>query len=421
MSRFIIGSCRRLVMKESRKWTPSRSKSLSRAPLYQGERQSPWWQQRAGERPRRKSDRCYSSDAKYYVPDNGGPCQHWQSGASHTTATFTGQAGDYYFSHRIAHDNAGNVEPAPSTYQAMTLLSTNQAPSVLPIAEQTIIVGDNLVQTNVASGPNGSAGLNFSLGVAPPGAYIDPTNGVFSWSADCGQGSTTNFITIWATDNGTPPLSNSVSFLVTVPECIKASLGSTVLQTGQTSSVPVNLLSTTSLTNMTFNVLFPMDRFTNFALSVNSAQVLTQQLHSTTGSLQVSFTLPASQVLHGPTNVGQLSFSAVPTGHSAFVQLGITDVLGLKPDGSLAAKAYGLPGRIVLIGPEPLLQGWTPGPTNAVLEIYGNPGSNYLMSYSTNLPPTTWLPGWSILMTNLWETFEINAGHPQMFYRAQQQ
>ena len=275
--------------------------------------------------------------------------------------------------------------------------------------------------TNVASGPGGPGTLSFSLGVAPPGAYINSTNGVLTWSPDCTQGTTTNFITIWTTDSGTPPLSNSVSFLVVVPECIEASLGSTVMQTGQTSSVPVNLLSTTSLTNLTFNVLFPMDRFTNFALSVNSSQVLTQQLQSTTGYLQVSFTLPASQVLHGPTNVGQLSFSAVPSGHSAFVQFGITDVLGLKPDGGLAAKAYGVPGRVVLIGPEPLLQGWTSGPTNVVLEIYGNPGSNYLLSYSTNLPPSAWFPGWSIPMTNLWETFEINAGHPQMFYRAQQQ
>ena len=361
------------------------------------------------------------ANSDIYVADDGGPWQPWQLAIATNSATYGGQPGHYYSFYSIAHDNAGNVEPTPSTYQAMTLVSSNGPATVQPIADQTIIVGDTLVLTNVASEPNGSETLGFSLGVAPAGAYIDPTNGVMSWSPDCTQGSSTNFITIWTTDNGTPPLSNSVSFLVTVPECIEASLGSAVLQIGQTSSVPVNLLSTTSLTNMTFNVLFPMDRFTNFALTVNSSQVLTQQLQSTTGYLQVSFTLPASQVLHGPTNVGQLSFSAVPTGHSAFVQLGITDVLGLKPDGSLAAKAYGLPGRIVLIGPEPLLQGWASGPTNAVLEMYGNPGSNYLMSYSTNLPPTTWLPGWSILMTNLWETFEINAGHPQMFYRAQQQ
>lgn len=354
-----------------------------------------------------------------YVSDDGGPWQVWQSRTTQTSATFSGQPGGTYYFYSTARDNAGNVEAVPSTYQAMTLVSTNQAPSVLPIADQTIIVGDELVLTNVASGPSGSGALNFSLGVAPPGAYINRTNGVFSWSPDCAQGSTTNFITLWTTDNGTPPLSNSVSFLVTVPECIEASLGSTVMQTGQTSSVPVNLLSTTSLTNMTFNVLFPMDRFTNFALMVNSSQVLTQQLQSTTGYLQVSFTLPASQVLHGPTNVGQLSFSAVPSGHSAFVPLGITDVLGLKPDGSLAAKAYGVPGRIVLIGPEPLLQGMTSGPTNVVLEIYGNPGSNYVMTYSTNLPASAWLPGWSIPMTNLWETFEINASQPQMFYRAQ--
>ena len=43
--------------------------------------------------------------------------------------------------------------------------------------------------------------------------------------------------------------------------------------------------------------------------------------------------------------------------------------------------------------PEPLLQGWTSSATNAVLEIYGNPGSNYLMSFSTNLPRRLGCPG----------------------------
>jgi hypothetical protein len=95
------------------------------------------------------------------------------------------------------------------------------------------------VLTNLASDPNGSQTLGFILQDAPPGASINPTNGIFSWSPACAQGSTTNLITIWTTDSGTPPLSNWVSFLVTVPECIEARLGSTVMLAGQTSSVPV--------------------------------------------------------------------------------------------------------------------------------------------------------------------------------------
>ena len=68
----------------------------------------------------------------------------------------------------------------------------------------------------------------------------------------------TNVITVWATDSGTPPMSNSVSFLVTVPECVEASLGNAIVLAGQTSSVPVRLLSTTTLTNLSFTLVLAL-------------------------------------------------------------------------------------------------------------------------------------------------------------------
>jgi hypothetical protein len=217
-----------------------------------------------------------------YVSDNGGPWQAWQRAISTNSATCAGQPGHYYYFYSIAHDNAGNAGPAPASYQAMTLVSTNQAPTLQPIADQTISVGGSLVITNAALDPNALQTLGFSLQDAPSGAQINPTNGIFRWTPSCAQGSTTNVITIWTTDNGTPPLSNSMSFLVTVPECIEASLGKTVLLTGQTSSVPVRLLSTTALTNMAFTVVYPAERFTtNFTLTVNAVnarEILTQWL-----------------------------------------------------------------------------------------------------------------------------------------------
>src|ERR1035441_7854722 len=49
-----------------------------------------------------------------------------------------------------------------------------------------------------------------------------------------------------------------------------------LVQAGQAGSVPVNLLSTTALTNMAFTVSYPPGRLTNFSVTVNSPQVLTQ-------------------------------------------------------------------------------------------------------------------------------------------------
>jgi hypothetical protein len=78
---------------------------------------------------------------------------------------------------------------------------------------------------------------------------------------------------------------------------------------------------------MGFTVVYPPERFTNFTMTVNSPQVLTQWLQLlSAGQLKVSFTLPADSVLHGPTNVGELGFAAVSNQSSAFVPLPLIDV-----------------------------------------------------------------------------------------------
>jgi hypothetical protein len=61
--------------------------------------------------------------------------------------------------------------------------------------------------------------LAFKLGTdAPAGASIDPATGVFVWTPSEAQGPGIYPITIIVTDNGTPPLSDSNSFTVTVGE-----------------------------------------------------------------------------------------------------------------------------------------------------------------------------------------------------------
>jgi hypothetical protein len=304
-----------------------------------------------------------------------------------------------------------------STNSVGALLKVLIPPWICPVTSQYVTVGRQLVITNCAEAEDKP--IAFNLGAStPPGASIT-TNGIFKWTPSCAQGSTTNLIQVWATDSGTPRTSNSMTFLVTVPECIEASLGNTVMLAGQTSSVPVRLLSTTALTNMAFTVVYPPERFTNFAITVNSPQVLTQRLSfPQPGEVRVSFTLPAASVLHGPTNVGQLAFTALPNQSSAFVPLLITDVEGLKPDGTLTANAYGYPGRVVLIGPEPLLEAGQGVNRQPLLTLYGKPGSSYAMEWRTNLLAGAWQYGWRLPMTNLLQNMGIAATKPSQFYRA---
>ncbi len=62
----------------------------------------------------------------------------------------------------------------------------------------------------------------FSLASAPDGMVIDPVTGVLVWTPAEAQGPSTNLVTVQVTDNGSPPLSDSRSFIVVVNEVNRA-------------------------------------------------------------------------------------------------------------------------------------------------------------------------------------------------------
>src|SRR5207248_851741 len=98
--------------------------------------------------------------------------------------------------------------------------------SIANIAEQATTVGAAIVITNTATDPNDPPRpLTFGLGAgAPAGAAINPTNGIFSWTPICAQGSTTNLIEMRVTASGNPPVTSSVLFYVAVGECVQQAL-----------------------------------------------------------------------------------------------------------------------------------------------------------------------------------------------------
>jgi hypothetical protein len=130
-------------------------------------------------------------------------------------------------------------------------------------------------------------------------------------------------------------------------------LGSTVMQIGQTSSVPVNLLSTVALTNLSFTLSYPTNRFTNWVLLETNAVFGAATVQALDSSNTVfGFVTSPGQVLQGPALAGTIGFEAV-SNSSAFVPMTITDVEGVKSDGSAVGNTIGLPGRVVVIGPQP--------------------------------------------------------------------
>ena len=170
---------------------------------------------------------------------------------------------------------------------------------------------------------------------------------------------------------------------------------------------------------MAFTVVYPPERLTNFNLTVNSSQVLTQQFQLlNAGNVQANFTLPASSVLHGPTAVGQLGFTAVSNQNSAFVPLIISEIQGTKPNGTPVGNSFGQSGRVVVIGTQPLLEAWRGTNSQRMLTLFGNPGTSYEIFYNTNLLKTNWFLGWRLPQTNLAQSYAANQWLPQVYYRA---
>ena len=333
-------------------------------------------------------------------------------------SSFTAPLGSYQVSLYLngIQDYAGNQSAKVVT---MSWIHGTQLPPVITqVTNMVVSPGKSVAFRVEASDPNGYQ-LSYSLAAGEPaGVMIDSTNGSFSWSPTCAQGTSTNQISVWVADNAVPPLSNSMTFFITVGDCVQVGVGSTVVQTGQSTTVPVNLFTTVGLTNLSFSLAYPTNRFTNWIISATNPAIATGtvQLLGPSNTFFV-LTTKSGQLLQGPTVAGSITFSALP-GSSAFIPLAINNVTGTKADGLPVGNISGLPGRVVVIGAQSLLEAWLSTNQHRMLTLYGNPGSSYEVDYSTNLARANWQYAWLVPMTNLFEVFAANGLLPQLFYRA---
>ena len=210
-----------------------------------------------------------------------------------------------------------------------------------------------------------------------------------------------------------------MTFVVVVSECIQVGIGSTVMQVGQTSSVPVTLLSSVGLTNLSWTLVCPSNRFNNFTFTFANAEIATSVVQ-VLDSARTFFNLGTKpgQTLQSPSQLGFISFTALPV-HSGFLPLVAENILGTKDDGTFAGNISGQPGTAVVIGPEPLLTAWAAADSTRMITIYGNPGTNYQLTYTTNLVAPDWHPAFTVPMTNLFESVPVDQTASQIFYRAQ--
>ncbi|MDB6112540.1 MAG: hypothetical protein JWR69_4290, partial [Pedosphaera sp.] len=114
--------------------------------------------------------------------------------------------------------------------QILALMNT--VPVLAPISNRVIMAGASLMFTNSASDADVPAQvLTYILMNPPIGANLNASNGVFAWRPLMAQAGTTNLLTVNVADNGTPSLSATQSFWVTVTRPAQPGLSASI--TGQ--------------------------------------------------------------------------------------------------------------------------------------------------------------------------------------------
>jgi hypothetical protein len=93
--------------------------------------------------------------------------------------------------------------------------SYNLAPK-FPVVTNRYVLPGQIINVSVrATDPDGNT-LTYFIDAAPPGSSIVQASGLFRWTVPTNQPYGDNFIALTVTDNGSPPLSNSTSFIITV-------------------------------------------------------------------------------------------------------------------------------------------------------------------------------------------------------------
>jgi hypothetical protein len=114
-----------------------------------------------------------------------------------------------------------NVSPPMSVSGSFTVMvrEVNVAPVLTPPPNLVIDELATLVIANTVVDPDLPPNqLTFSLVTAPNGMTINPDTGILIWKPTEAQGPSTNLITLRVSDNGSPSMSDTVSFTVVVKD-----------------------------------------------------------------------------------------------------------------------------------------------------------------------------------------------------------
>ena len=206
-------------------------------------------------------------------------------------------------------------------------------------------------------------------------------------------------------------------------EFFAATVGSTIVLFGQAGAVAINGNASVGLTTVNLALDIPPGHLTNFSL-----QALAPELNPGTSTVTplggtawlLHFAAQTGQTFSGNKALGQLAFTAGPDPASAFVPLKVRWLTATKASGASVAQVVSEPGRVVVVGAQPLLEALRAEDGSRTLILYGRPNASYAIEYVNALSgPNRWTFWTRVPMTGLSKTLgPTQPVEPAVFYRA---
>jgi len=344
-----------------------------------------------------------------YASVDGGSWEAWLGPTTAAEAPFQGQCGHSYAFYSVARDAAGNLEPPPSVPDVILHLPANTPPLLDAIPDTTAHVGRLLLITNRVVHPDLDQAVAFSLAPGtPPRMTIDPLTGVLRWRPDCGDGGAEFPVTVRATDDGCGLLASARSFRIRVTECLQVDPGDAAGMPGDSVCVPVDLISGLSLTNLTFVVQVPPDRFTNITIHAAAPEVGEAHIDSVTSTQIVArvWAKPGAS-LRGPLTLAHLCVTLLGGQGSAFVPVEIADVIGHTLDGTEVPSTAASTGTVRVVEDEPLLEIELGSSASVILLVYSRPGTMHHLWQTSDPASGPWTALQTLVSNQLVERLSL--------------
>ena len=281
---------------------------------------------------------------------------------------------------------------------SITVREVNRAPVMGGLADQQVNEAQTLqVLVSAIDADRPVQGLRYALaGTNPSGVTVNPTTGSLRWVPSNTQGGQTYTLRVRVTDDGAPPLSDEQTFRVTVRDTqgdFAVRIGSTNVFRGGSSSVPVGLESPLELTALRFGLTVPVTALDQLRLSPVAAEVGSATVrpdgpdHS-----RVEFTASSGLTFLGAQLLGRLEFVSPAAKDSVALTLDPDRIEAVKLDGTVIGRPKVYPGRVFVIGDQPLLDlVWVGDRTE--LRLYGRSGLRYQVESSPVIDSTrVWTP-----------------------------